>query len=168
MAVNLSMDRIQVGQYLPGCRTHGRYVRAEIAEGLWRVFVGVPTMTQSELDAFREGEIRLAAVNAGDCAFLLLRFGSLPWERAALAPITETADRMAFIFVDADSGVAQEIRILPLPAAAAAAIETACAGLPEDAARRRRAERESPGAENLLPGAEVFVLAEAGASHVGL
>ena len=37
MTVQLSMDRIQVGQYLPGCRTHGRYVRAEAAEGLWRV-----------------------------------------------------------------------------------------------------------------------------------
>ena len=168
MTVQLSMDRIQVGQYLPGCRTHGRYVRAEIADGLWRVFVGVPTMTQSELDVFRAGEIRLAAARAGDCAFLLLRFGNLPWERAALAPIKETAERMAFLFVDADSGVAQEIRILPLPDAAAAAIETACAGLPEDAARRRRAERENPGAEDLLPGAEVFVLAEAGASPVGL
>ena len=168
MTVQLSMDRIQVGQYLPGCRTHGRYVRAEIADGLWRVFVGVPTMMQAELDVFRAGEIRLAAARAGDCAFLLLRFGNLPWERAALAPIKETAERMAFLFVDADSGVAQEIRILPLPDAAAAAIETACAGLPEDAARRRRAERENPGAEDLLPGAEVFVLAEAGASPVGL
>lgn len=158
MAVNLSMDRIQVGQYLPGCRTHGRYVRAEIAEGLWRVFVGVPTMTQSELDAFREGEIRLAAVNAGDCAFLLLRFGSLSWERAALAPITETAGRMAFIFVDADSGVAQEIRILPLPAEAAAAIQAACADLPADAALRRKAERESLDAEALAQGTEVFSL----------
>lgn len=158
MAVNLSMDRIQVGQYLPGCRTHGRYVRAEIADGLWRVFVGVPTMTQTELDAFRSGEIRLAAVNAGDCAFLLLRFGSLPWERAALAPIIETAERMAFIFVDADSGVAQEIRILPLPAAASAAIRAACAELPEDAAQRRKAERESPKAEALAQGAEVFVI----------
>ena len=125
MTVQLSMDRIQVGQYLPGCRTHGRYVRAEIAEGLWRVFVGVPTMTQSELDAFRAGEIRISAVRAGDCAFLLLRFGSLPWERAALAPITEAAGRMAFIFVDADSGVAQEIRILPLPDEISAAIRRA-------------------------------------------
>ena len=107
MAVNLPMDRIQVGQYLPGCRTHGRYVRAEVQDGLWRVFVGVPTMTQSELDVFRAGEIRLAAVRAGDCAFLLLRFGALSWERAALAPMTESAERMAFIFVDADSGVAQ-------------------------------------------------------------
>lgn len=159
MAVNLSMDRIQVGQYLPGCRTHGRYVRAEAADGLWRVIVGVPTMTQTELDAFRGGEIRLAAVRTGDCAFLLLRFGDLAWERAALAPITETADRMAFVFVDADSGVAQEMRILPLPDAAIAAIQAACAGLPDDAAARRRAERESPCAEALLPGAEIFVLA---------
>ena len=158
MAVNLSMDRIQVGQYLPGCRTHGRYVRAEVADGLWRVIVGVPTMTQSELDAFREGEIRLAAANAGDCAFLLLRFGDLAWERAALAPITETADRMAFIFVDADSGVAQEIRVLPLPDQAAAAIQAACADLPADAARRRKAERESLGAEALAQGTEVFSL----------
>ena len=157
--MNLQMDRIQVGQYLPGCRTHGRYVRAEIQDGLWRVFVGVPTMTQSELDAFRGGEIRLAAVRTGNCAFLLLRFGDLPWERAALAPMRETAERMAFIFVDADSGVAQEMRILPLPDAAMAALEAACAGLPDDAAARRRAERESPDAENLLPGAEVFVLA---------
>ena len=167
MAVNLPMDRIQVGQYLPGCRTYGRYVRAEVQDGLWRVFVGVPTMTQSELDVFRAGEIRLAAVRAGDCAFLLLRFGALSWERAALAPMTESAERMAFIFVDADSGVAQELRILPLPAAAADAIGAACADLPADAARRRRAERESPGAENLLPGAEVLVLAEAGASPAG-
>ena len=157
--MNLQMDRIQVGQYLPGCRTHGRYVRAEIQDGLWRVFVGVPTMTQTELDAFRGGEIQLAAVRTGECAFLLLRFGDLPWERAALAPMRETAERMAFIFVDADSGVAQEMRILPLPDAAMAALEAACAGLPDDAAARRRAERESPDAENLLPGAEVFVLA---------
>ena len=71
--MNLPMDRIQVGQYLPGCRTHGRYVRAEAADGLWRVFVGVPTMTQTELDAFRGGEIQLAAVRTGECAFLLLR-----------------------------------------------------------------------------------------------
>lgn len=157
--MNLPMDRIQVGQYLPGCRTHGRYVRAEAADGLWRVIVGVPTMTQSELDAFRAGEIRLAAVRGGECAFLLLRFGDLPWERAALAPMKETAERMAFIFVDADSGVAQEMRILPLPGAVPAAIEAACAGLPDDAAARRRAERESPAAEALLPGAEIFVLA---------
>ena len=158
MTVQLSMDRIQVGQYLPGCRTHGRYVRAEIAEGLWRVFVGVPTMTQSELDAFRAGEIRLAAARAGDGAFLLLRFGSLPWERAALAPVMEETDRMAFIFVDADSGVAQEIRILPLPDAASAMIQSVCEGLPEDAARRR-AERESPPAEELAHGAEIFTIA---------
>ena len=156
--MNLPMDRIQVGQYLPGCRTHGRYVRAEIAEGLWRIFVGVPTMTQSELDAFREGEIRIAAARAGGCAFLLLRFGSLPWERAALAPGKETPDRMAFIFVDADSGVAQEIRILPLPDEISAAIRRVCEGLPEDAAARRRAERESPDAETLAQGAEVIIL----------
>ena len=158
MTVQLSMDRIQVGQYLPGCRTHGRYVRAEIADGLWRVFVGVPTMTQSELDVFRAGEIRLAAARAGDGAFLLLRFGSLPWERAPLAPIAETAERMAFIFVDADSGVAQAIRILLLPEAASAAIRSAGVGLPADAAARRRAERESPPAEELAQGAEVFRL----------
>ena len=158
MAVQLSMDRIQVGQYLPGCRTHGRYVRAEIAEGLWRIFVGVPTMTQSELDAFREGEIRIATARACGCAFLLLRFGSLPWERAALAPGKETPDRMAFIFVDADSGVAQEIRILPLPDAASTMIQSVCEGLPEDAAARRRAERESPDAETLAQGAEVIIL----------
>ena len=166
--MHLSFDRMQVGQYLPGCRTHGRYVRAEIADGLWRVFVGVPTMTQAELDAFRAGEIRLTAARVGDCAFLLLRFGSLPWERAALSPLKETADRAAFIFVDADSGVAQEIRILPLPDAASAAIQSVCANLPEDAAARRRAERESPDAEDLLPGAEVFVLAEEGAAPDGL
>ena len=158
MTVQLSMDRIQVGQYLPGCRTHGRYVRAEIADGLWRIFVGVPTMTQRELDAFREGEIRIAAVKAPGCAFLLLRFGSLPWERAALAPGKEAADRAAFIFVDADSGVAQEIRILPLPDAAAAAIESVCADLPGDAAARRKAERGSPDAETLAQGAEVIIL----------
>ncbi len=156
--MNLSMDRIQVGQYLPGCRTHGRYVRAEVAEGLWRVFVGVPTMTQTELEAFRAGEIRLAAVRAGDCAFLLLCFGSLPWERAALAPMNEFPDRMAFIFVDADSGVAQEIRVLPLPEAAAQAVEAACRDLPTDPAARRRAERESPEAEALARGAEIFSL----------
>ena len=158
MTMQLSMDRIQVGQYLPGCRTHGRYVRAEIADGLWRVFVGVPTMTQAELDAFRAGEIRLATVNRGDCAFLLLRFGSLPWERAPLAPGKDEADRMAFIFVDADSGVAQAIRILPLPEAASAAIRSAGVGLPADASARRRAERESPSAEELAQGAEVFRL----------
>ena len=158
MTVQLSMDRIQVGQYLPGCRTHGRYVRAEIADGLWRIFVGVPTMTQAELDAFRAGEIRLAAVKTGECAFLLLRFGSLPWERAALSPIKETPDRAAFIFVDADSGVAQEIRILPLPETASAIIQSVCEGLPEDAAARRKAERESPDAETLAQGAEVIIL----------
>ena len=158
MTVQLSMDRIQVGQYLPGCRTHGRYVRAEIADGLWRIFVGVPTMTQSELDAFRAGEIRVAAVRTGGAAFLLLRFGSLPWERAALAPISETPDRAAFLFVDADSGVAQEIRILPLPDAVVAAIRRVCEGLPEDAAARRKAERESPDAETLAQSAEVIIL----------
>ena len=158
MTVQLSMDRIQVGQYLPGCRTHGRYVRAEIADGLWRIFVGVPTMTQSELDAFRAGEIRLAAVKTGEAAFLLLRFGSLPWERAPLAPIKETPDRAAFIFVDADSGVAQEIRILPLPETASAAIQSVCENLPEDAAARRKAERESPDAETLAQSAEVIIL----------
>ena len=156
--MHLSFDRMQVGQYLPGCRTHGRYVRAEIADGLWRVFVGVPTMTQAELDAFRAGEIRLTAARVGDCAFLLLRFGSLPWERAALSPLKETADRAAFIFVDADSGVAQEIRILPLPETASAIIQSVCEGLPEDAAARRRAERESPDAETLAQGAEVIIL----------
>lgn len=158
MTVQLSMDRIQVGQYLPGCRTHGRYVRAEIADGLWRIFVGVPTMTQSELDAFRAGEIRLAAVKTGEAAFLLLRFGSLPWERAALTPIKETPDRAAFIFVDADSGVAQEIRILPLPETASAMIQSVCENLPEDAAARRKAERESPDAETLAQGAETIIL----------
>ena len=156
--MHLPMERIQVGQYLPGCRTHGRYVRAEVAEGLWRVFVGVPTMTQSELDAFRAGEIRLAAMRARDCAWLLLRFGELPWMRAALEPAVETPERMAFIFADADSGVAQEIRILPLPGAASAAIAAAGAGLPEDAAARRKAERESPPAEELLQGAEIIIL----------
>ena len=156
--MNLPMDRIQVGQYLPGCRTHGRYVRAEIAEGLWRIFVGVPTMTQSELDAFRAGEIRLAAVKTGECAFLLLRFGSLPWERAPLAPIKETPDRAAFIFVDADSGVAQEIRILPLPEGANAAIQNACADLPADPAVRRKAERACPEAEELAQESEIFIL----------
>ena len=157
--MHLSFDRMQVGQYLPGCRTHGRYVRAEIADGLWRIFVGVPTMTQAELDAFRAGEIRLAAAKAGECAFLLLRFGSLPWERAALAPVKEAADRMAFIFVDADSGVAQAIRILPLPDKASAAIRSVGVGLTEDAAARRRAERESPPAEELAQGAEIFTIA---------
>ena len=156
--MHLPMERIQVGQYLPGCRTHGRYVRAEVAEGLWRVFVGVPTMTQSELDAFRAGEIRLAAMRARDCAWLLLRFGELPWMRAALEPAAETPERMAFIFADADSGVAQEIRILPLPGAASAAIAAAGAGLPEDAAARRKAERESPPTEELLQGAEIIIL----------
>ena len=115
-------------------------------------------MTQSELDAFRAGEIRLAAVKTGEAAFLLLRFGSLPWERAALAPIKETPDRAAFIFVDADSGVAQEIRILPLPETASAAIQSVCEGLPEDAAARRKAERESPDAETLAQSAEVIIL----------
>ena len=158
MTVQLSMDRIQVGQYLPGCRTHGRYVRAEIADGLWRIFVGVPTMTQSELDAFRAGEIRLAAVRGGECAFLLLRFGALPWERAALSPLAESPDRIAFIFVDADSGVAQAIRILPLPDKASAAIRSVGVGLTEDAAARRRAERESPPAEELAQGAEIFTI----------
>ena len=142
MTVQLSMDRIQVGQYLPGCRTHGRYVRAE----------------QAELDAFRAGEICIAAAKAGKCAFLLLRFGSLPWERAPLAPIKETPDRAAFIFVDADSGVAQEIRILPLPETASAMIQSVCEGLPEDAAARRKAERESPDAETLAQSAEVIIL----------
>ncbi len=156
--MNLPMDRIQVGQYLPGCRTHGRYVRAEIAEGLWRVFVGVPTMTLSELAAFRAGEICLAAVSAGGCAFLLLRFGELAWERAALAPVSESPDRMAFIFVDADSGVAQEIRILPLPEGANAAIQNACADLPADPAVRRKAERECPEAEELAQESEIFIL----------
>ena len=158
MTVQLSMDRIQVGQYLPGCRTHGRYVRAEIADGIWRIIVGVPTKTQAELDAFRAGEIRLAAVKTGECAFLLLRLGSLPWERAALSPIKETPDRAAFIFVDADSGVAQAIRILPLPDAAVQAVRAACADLPADAAARRKAERESPDAETLAQGAEVIIL----------
>ena len=156
--MHLPMERIQVGQYLPGCRTHGRYVRAEVAEGLWRVFVGVPTMTQDELDAFRGGAIRLAAVMAQDCAYLLLRFGELPWVRAALEPVGETPERMAFIFADADSGVAQEIRILPLPGAASAAIAAACEGLPEDAATRRKAERESPPAEEMLQDAEIIIL----------
>ena len=156
--MNLPMDRIQVGQYLPGCRTHGRYVRAEAAEGLWRVFVGVPTMTQTELDAFREGDIRLAAASAEGCALLLLRFGSLPWERAALPPLQESPDRAAFIFVDADSGVAQAIRILPLPEAAVRAISAACADLPADDAARRKAEREAPDTEALAQGAEVIIL----------
>ena len=158
MTVQLSMDRIQVGQYLPGCRTHGRYVRAEIADGLWRIFVGVPTMTQAELDAFRAGEIRIAAAKASEAAFLLLRFGSLPWERAPLAPIKETPDRAAFIFVDADSGVAQEIRILPLPETASAKSQSVWEGTPGDAAARRKAERESPDAETLAQGAETIIL----------
>ena len=156
--MNLSMDRIQVGQYLPGCRTHGRSVRAEAVDGLWRGFVGVPTMTLSELDAFRAGDIRLAAARAGEAAFLLLRFCSLPWERAALAPVAEAPDRMAFIFVDADSGVAQALRILPLPDKAAAAILGVCADLPADPAARRRAERESPDAEALAEGAENIII----------
>ena len=157
------MDRIQIGQYLPGCRTHGRYVRAEAAEGLWRVFVGVPTMTQSELDAFRGGEIRLAAVSAEGCAWLLLRFGAQPWVRAALDS-AGASDRMAFIFVDADSGVAQEIRIVPLPDEAAAAIGRVCAAVPEEPPaelRRRRAaaERAFPAAEDMLRDTEIHVIA---------
>ena len=78
MTVQLSMDRIQVGQYLPGCRTHGRYVRAELAEGMWRVFVGVPTMTSDELAQFRGGVIRCAPVaEAGRLLFLLVDHGRI-------------------------------------------------------------------------------------------
>ena len=160
--MNLPLDRMQVGQYLPGCRTHGRYVRAELAEGMWRVFVGVPTMTSDELAQFRGGAIRFAPVAEAGRLLFLLRFGELPWvcAQAELRGGAAPQDgKLACIFVDSDSGVAQEIRILPLPDSASAAISAACEGLPADGAARRKAERESPDAETLAQGAEIFTIA---------
>lgn len=146
--MNLPMDRMQVGQYLPGCRTHGRYVRAELAEGMWRVFVGVPTMTSDELAQFRGGAIRFAPVAEAGRLLFLLRFGELPWVcaqaelRGGAAP---QEAKLACVFVDSDSGVAQEIRVVPLNAAANARIGQLCQALTGETPARR-----APDAEALL------------------
>lgn len=103
---------LQTGQYIAGCRTHSRYIRVECEESLLRVFVGVPTMTQAELDRFRADDIQFTAAVLDECLFFLFRFGDAPWVTAPFAPNGYGAlpDRMTFVFVDSDSGVAQEIR----------------------------------------------------------
>ena len=123
---------LQTGQYIAGCRTHGKYVRVECTERQWRVFVGVPTMTQSELDRFQSGEIRLTAALIDESLFFLFRFGDAPWAAAPIAPnvcdaaLTPEDGKMSFVFVDSDSGVAQEIRSAGLDAEASAFLSRTC------------------------------------------
>ena len=77
---------IRTGQYVPGCRTHAKFVRAELAGGVWRVIAGVPTMTSAELERFRDGSVKMAAEIFDECLFFLIRFGDAPWERAPFEP----------------------------------------------------------------------------------
>lgn len=135
--MNLPFERIETGMYVPGFRTHARYVRVEYADALWRVFVGIPTMTQEALDALQGGEIRLAAGLFDECVFFLFRFGGLAWfsapfEPRASAPLPEEpCTRMAFVFIDSDSGVAQGIRRVRLGGDAGAHIARVCAAVPD-------------------------------------
>ena len=93
--MNLPFDRLEVGQYIPGCRTHARFARADFSDGLWRVVAGIPTMTESELSQLCGGAVRFAPVAAEGCLFFLLRFGELPWFIAPWEPCAVSdADRM--------------------------------------------------------------------------
>lgn len=165
---------LQTGQYIAGCRTHGKYVRAEREESLWRVFVGVPTMTQSELDRFRSGEIRFTAVLLAETLFFLFRFGDAPWTAAPFVPSEDDAAfplesaQMSFVFVDSDSGVAQEIRPAGLDAEASAYLQQKCAQAlsfacdrAECQKRQAAALRQYPTGEDMLQSADsapVFLL----------
>ena len=73
--MNQDFGLLRVGQYVPGCRTHGRFVRADHRDGMWRVFAGVPWMTREELESLRGGTVRFAAALQEENLFFLLRFG---------------------------------------------------------------------------------------------
>lgn len=156
---------IRTGQYVPGCRTHAKFVRAELSDGVWRVLVGVPTMTLSELERFRAGRVRMAAEIFGEALFFLFQFGDAPWERAPFEPrvcarefaAEAPAVQTEFLFVDSDTGVAQERRVLTLPEAAAAHVFRLCrSGLdtPYDRAESQKkiaaAQRQFPTAGDML------------------
>lgn len=168
-------EQLKIGQYLPGCRTHGDYVRAEYAEPSWRVFVGIPTMTQSQLEAFSAGEVLFAPARFGESLFFLLRFGETPWLRAPFEPRAgggtfSGADpdaEMTFVFVDSDTGVAQGMRAVRL-GAAAEQLAASCRNLldvPYDRGAAMKAQaalvRQYPTGEEMLHAADpadVFVL----------
>lgn len=154
---------LQTGQYIAGCRTHGSYVRVERDDSLWCVFVGVPTMTQADLDRFRSGEIRFAAVRIDESLFFLFRFGEANWLAAPFEPRACASDlpgddgTMRFVFVDSDSGVAQEIRAARLSPELSDRIRRNCealSALPYDRAeslkRQAAVLRRFPSAEDML------------------
>ena len=171
--MNQHFDLLQVGQYVPGCRTHARFVRADHRDGMWRVFVGIPSMTQEELAQLRSGAVQLAAARFGEQLFFLLRFGALPWLCAPFEPRV-CADRemlrepamgvgamMAFAFIDSETGVAQAKRVVQLDADADDHLLRLCSAvlaLPYDrpACLRRQAEllREYPTGGDLLQAAD--------------
>lgn len=167
----MSLTRIlQTGQYIAGCRTHADYVRAERADDAWLIFVGVPTMTQTQLDRFRSGEIRFTAARMEACLFFLFRFGETPW---VCAPVDARASaapdgKMTFVFVDSDSGVAQEIRAFTLCEDVSAFVSEQCEALlelPYDRAellkRQKAVLRRYPTGEAVLQAVEplnVFTL----------
>lgn len=180
--MNQSFELLRVGQYVPGCRTHGRFVRADLRDGVWRVLVGFPSMTQAELDALRGGKIRFAPALIGESLFFLFRFGELPWVAAPFEPrVSADRERLgahepgdapaAVVGIDSETGVAQTIRMVTLPEAASRRVEDMCRALlavPYDRAQslQRQAEalRRYPTGDDMLRAAEadaVCVLREA-------
>ena len=135
----------------------------ECEESLLRVFVGVPTMTQEDLNRFRSGEIRFAAALIEECLFLLFRFGESEWLAAPFEPracgseLPRDNVTMSFVFVDSDSGVAQEIRSAMLGSDVADWVYRKCEALsafPYDRAeslkRQSAVLRRHPTGEDLL------------------
>jgi hypothetical protein len=174
--MNQHFDLLQVGQYVPGCRTHARFVRADHRDGMWRVFVGIPSMTQEELTGLCGGRVRLAAARFDENLFFLLRFGDLPWLCAPFEPRV-CADRealrepamgggatMAFVFIDSETGVAQAKRVVNLDADADDQLLRLCGellALPYNRAAclQRQAEllRRYPTGEDMLQAADPAV-----------
>lgn len=166
---------IRTGQYVPGCRTHAKFVRAVLSDGVWRVLVGVPTMTLSELERFRAGRVRMAAEIFGEALFFLFQFGDAPWERAPFEPrvcagefaAEAPAVQTEFLFVDSDTGVAQERREATLGETAAEHIFRLCRGMldsPYDRAESQKkitaAQRRFPTAEDMLKTVDISSIFE--------
>ena len=171
--MNQDFGLLRVGQYVPGCRTHGRFVRADHRDGMWRVFAGVPWMTRAELEALRGGTVRFAAALQEENLFFLLRFGGLPWVCAPFEPrvcadrewFTQTASGLAaplaLVGIDSETGVAQTIRLLTMEAAVSDRVTAMCRALlalPYDRAsalkRQAAVLRRYPTGEDLLCAAD--------------
>ena len=175
--MSMKLERLQAGQYIPGCRTHNRYVRAECAEDMWCVSVGSPSMSSAELETLRSSGIRFATALFEENLFFLFRFGEAPWVSAPFEPrvcadgLPPDGAPMVFAFLDSDSGVALGVRTVPLGADASAHILRACGALlgrPYDRADCLRLQtallRQYPTGEELLRAGgacAVFSLAQA-------